>query len=83
MPGSSTDPPHEPNETSADPDALMLADLVKDAAPGAGEDVDAILNAQDFVDLIDVLQQLGVQPDTACRFVNSIRKIPKSTVMEL
>ena len=73
----------------------MLADLVDAPVPAnTGEmpeqhaqdafvDVDALLNARDYTDLIDVLQQLGVGPTAACRFVNAIRKTPRQTFMQL
>ena len=46
-------------------------------------DVDALRNAQEYINVVDVLHQLGVDPIVACRFVNSVRKAPSQTFMEL
>ena len=65
------DPKHEPNH----PDSNDQHDM-------HGEDIDAILDADDCINLFDVLQHLGVDVVHACRFVCSLKRRPPTTFME-
>ena len=80
---NSTDPrTHEHEPKTKYSDDTTLQDLVKHDGPLFGEDVDAVLASDDDTNLFDLLQQLGVDVVSACRFVNRRKKTPAS-VMEL
>ena len=82
---------HKPNSTSTEPntththtahDDTLLKDLVADPADYLGTDVDAVLNAEAYTNMMDLLQQLGVDVAVAARFVNTIRQRPPVTFAE-
>ena len=60
---------------------MTLAELVKthtDSTPKqidtTYEDVDATFTNHDYVNMLDLMQQMGVPLTHACRFVNNVRK---------
>ena len=69
---SSKDPKYEPKHSENDDDEHDIH----------GDDVNALLAAEDYINLFDVLQHLGVNAVQACNFVCSLKQRPPTTFME-
>ena len=59
-------------------DSLDFTDFVP-----TGMDVDSTMGDPDYVDMMDVLQSMGIGVVVAPRFINAVRRKPKGTVVEL
>ena len=62
----------------------VVADEIKDVLPpGPGIDVDSSLAQQEYTAVMDVLQTMGIDVVQACRFVDSIRKPPSRSFLDV
>ena len=62
---------------------MTLLEFAEDGETLLGEDMDAIMDSDDYTNAFDLLQQLGVDVVAACRFVNDLKRMPTQTFMEL